>query len=286
MRGCGEPAPVVVVGEDDLHRALRDGRGDVLEGDHAHVGGQRHRRRVRRPRAMPAMPPAPGPPGTRGRRRAPGRPAARSPRVQAAFGSSRSGWSGERLAQRADRGDLLVGREHAALELDRAEAVAGRSCGRACATTPAGSSASPHSSGFGVRGARPTCRTGTRCTATAVPDRAAEQVAHRAAEQLALDVQAGDLERRRTPGPRARGQRSRSARAGPKHGRRPAPSRSGCSSFSAYTSRPDQMGAQRARAVPGGRCRRSVSPRPVIPSSVCSLHDGAQRPRLVHARPS
>ena len=42
--GPAQPAPVVVVGQHHLDGAGRDGRRQLGEGDHAHVGGQRHRR--------------------------------------------------------------------------------------------------------------------------------------------------------------------------------------------------------------------------------------------------
>ena len=42
--GPAQAAPVVVVGQHHLDRARPDGRGQVGEGHHAHVGGQRHRR--------------------------------------------------------------------------------------------------------------------------------------------------------------------------------------------------------------------------------------------------
>ena len=155
-----QPAPEVVVGQDHLDGVLPHGRGQVLEGHHAHVGRQRHRA----PRGPP--PPCPrssasGPRGTPGRRRAPCRRGSTCPRSRRRSGRAAAGGRGTRPAGPRWPGDLLLRREDAALELDRREAVlvhhppglrdeAVRGRARRPTRRPA------------PRGARPTCRRGRR----------------------------------------------------------------------------------------------------------------------------
>ncbi len=67
----------------------------------------------------------------------------------------------ERLAQRPDRGDLLIGRQDAALELDRAEAVLGDEA-PGLLDDGRGVQRGAPAVRLLAQGARPTCRTGTR----------------------------------------------------------------------------------------------------------------------------
>ena len=116
-----QPAPVVVVGQHDAHRPLFERGWDVGEGHHAHVGGQRHGRLARhrrhagdgRGRVLQVLQQPVGLGGhLDGRLRRPGGVRVEPQRVP-----------GKRLPQRPDRRDLLLRREHAALELDGPEPV-------------------------------------------------------------------------------------------------------------------------------------------------------------------
>ena len=115
-------------------------------------------------------------------------------------GVEAEGMVGKRGPQRADRLDLLLGREHAALELDRGEAVLRRpSAGPAPRCRP-GRAPRPRRPAPG-RGARPTCRTGRPRTAR-VTHGAAEQVGNRPAERPCPACPGRPPRRERTPGPR------------------------------------------------------------------------------------
>lgn len=112
--------------------------------------------------------------------------------VQAALGSSRSGSSGK-AARSADRGDLLVGREDAALQLEGGEAVALHH-GAGLGDDALGVERLAPGVGFTARVGGPLVEE-VAAERDGLAHRAAEQVGHRAAEQFALDVQTGDLER-------------------------------------------------------------------------------------------
>ncbi len=122
LLGVAQSAPVVVVGEDDLNGALGERLLDLGEGRHAHVGGERHagplgdlghgggaERGVLQ--VLQDVPDFLG--DLDGRLDGPG-----------AVGVEPQRMPGERLGQRPDGRDLLVGREDAALELEGGEAVA------------------------------------------------------------------------------------------------------------------------------------------------------------------
>ncbi len=121
LLGLAQPAPVVVVGEDDLDGVLGERLLDLRERRHAHVGGEgdvgaggdlghgggaerrvlqvfedvaEFRRHLQRGRNGPG-----------------------------AVGVEPQRVAGEGLGERADRGDLLLGREDTALELEGGEAV-------------------------------------------------------------------------------------------------------------------------------------------------------------------
>ena len=248
--GVAQPAPVVVVGEHDLDGVPGERLLDLGEGRHAHVGGQRHvglrgdlghGRRAER-RVLQVLQDV---------ARAPRPPSARSPRDQAPLGSSRSGCPGNASASARDRGDLLVRREDAALELEGGEAVA-LVKRRACSTTPAGSRAAPQSSllggdALGVR--RPTCRRGTRCTRRASRTLPPSSACTGSPSALPERVEAGDLEgrRRRTAaacrrsGRRAARRRRPARRPGSR--RRPPRRRAVNSPFRSLTWRPSSFSA-------------------------------------------
>ncbi|CAM5657484.1 hypothetical protein SCANM63S_06219 [Streptomyces canarius] len=191
--GVAQSAPVVVVGEDDLHGTLRERLLDLAEGGDAHVGGERHVRAARHP----------GHAGRAQRRVLQVlqhvaeflRDLQRSLHRPGAVGVEPQRVSGEGRGEGADGGDLLVGREHPTLELERAEAVPLPEPARLF-----------HHTGRVERGT-PLVRLGgdprrvpvplveeVGAVLDRVPHLAAEQRVHGQAERLALGVEAGDLE--------------------------------------------------------------------------------------------
>ena len=188
--GPAQAAPVVRIRQDHLDGAGGDGRRQVLEGDHAHVGGQRHR-------------------GVRGHLGHPGDALGRVLQVlehavqllrHPDRGGRRPGgvrvkperMVGERGPQRADRLDLLLRGEDAALELERGEPV-GVHQAAGLLDDAVGVERLAPAVWFlaGVRG--PLIEKVGR-ERHRVPDRAAQQVGDGQANRLALDVQAGHLE--------------------------------------------------------------------------------------------
>ncbi len=195
----GQAAPVMVVREHDRDGTARHRRCDLVEGHHAHVGGQRHRR-------LPGDFGHPVQPGRgifevlndaveftchlhRGPHR-PGRVRVDAQRVVR-----------ERGPQRPDRLDLLLWSEHAALELDRGEPVVVDHARGLPDDAIRVESLAPGVGGTIWMGRPLVEQVGAE--RHGVPDRAAEQVADRPAEDLALHVQAGHLERREHPVDRA-----------------------------------------------------------------------------------
>lgn len=183
--GAVEAAPVVVVAEDDPYRPLREGLRDLLEGGHAHVGGERYvgaggdlghgagaARRVLQVLQDVLQLAGDGERGLHG----PG-----------AVGVEAERPAGERLGERPDRGDLPLGLEHAALELEGAEAV-----------LPVEAAGLFDDAG-GVEGRAPAVGAGplveeVGAVLDLVADLAAEEGVDGQAEGLAEGVQAGGLE--------------------------------------------------------------------------------------------
>ncbi|CAM5727122.1 hypothetical protein SVIOM342S_10175 [Streptomyces violaceorubidus] len=188
-----QSAPVVVVGEHDLYGALGERLLDLGERRHAHVGRERH----------------PGPRGDLGHRRGAERgvlqvlqdvPQLRRDLERGLHGPGAVGVqaqrvSGERLGERLDGGDLLFGREDAALELEGGEAV------------PLGEAAGLLDHAGRVEGGAPVVLLRGHALGVTGPlveevgavlhgvaDLAAEQGVHGQAERLAEGVEAGDLE--------------------------------------------------------------------------------------------
>ena len=112
---------------------------------------------------------------------------------QAAFGSSRSGWSGKAARSARIASTSSSGGKTPPFSLSAVNPYSSTRR-RACRTMPSGSSASPQPSGVLARVRRPLVEEVGR-ERHRVPDRAAQQVGDRAAGRLALDVQARDLER-------------------------------------------------------------------------------------------
>ena len=200
--------------------------------------------------------------------------------VQAAFGSSRSGCSGNAVAQGLDGGHLLLGRKHAALEFDCGETVfvhdassLGDDAVRVERLTEL--------VGLATRVRRPLVEQ-VRAERHRVADRAAEQVGDRPARRVALHVEAGDLERREHLVDGA----GRGDHAGRAH------SRESVAAEPVGDRRPNRVEREHVQTRDG--LRSGVQPRQVRLVGVglaeadqsgvrVELDDGAQRVRLVHA---
>ena len=191
-----QAAPEVVVGQDHLDGVLPHRRGQVLEARPrtcwSPAASAPRGRRPPCPRSW-----ASGPRGTPGRRRAPCRRGSRCRPSRRALGSSRSGWSGK-AARRASMAAISSsGGNTPPLSLIAVKPYSSTIV-RACATRASGSSAAPHTSSGGTGVAGPLVEE-VGAVRDGVPDGPAQQVADRPAEQLALQVEGGDLEGREHP---------------------------------------------------------------------------------------
>ena len=193
QRGAPQPAPEVVVGQHDLHGVGGDRRAPRAR-TRSRTCWSRAARRCGRRRTPSRRCRASGPRGTRRRRPAARRPRRRSPASRRRWGPAAA--AGRGTPRAAPRSRRTPRRGGSTPPLSLSEPKPQPSTIRfAWATIPSGSSASPQSSSGRPGVAGPLVEE-VAAERHPVADGAAEQVADRAADLAADQVEAGDLERR------------------------------------------------------------------------------------------